>query len=154
MGLGIDLWPRIVRNHGYAPTFLAKCRKARRVKMRAIEGETDSLPVFELDEFRRFRERNVPAWAVDIVRAVCAAHGVPVAAVSGRVRNETTDRARRAAVYAIKAAQPDISSTTLGKWFGRHHTSILFALAVHQSETGAAPLTRYAGKGVQKARAA
>ena len=152
MSLGIDPWPRIAINRGYSPSFLAKARKAKRSMKR--DTEADALPVFKLDEDSRFRERCAPAWAIDIVRAICAAHGVSVAAIAGRVRNERTDRARRAAIYAVKASRPEMSSVTIGKWFGRHHTSILFALAVHQHETGAPPLTRYSGKGIQKPRAA
>ena len=49
--------------------------------------------------------------------------------------------ARREAIYRVKLEKPAVSSVQLGRWFNRHHSTIIFALARFQELTGAPALS-------------
>jgi len=62
------------------------------------------------------------------VEEVAVAHGLPVKVIMGRRRTVAVCRARNAAIRAVAAAYPGASSTAIGALFGRHYSTVLYAL--------------------------
>jgi chromosomal replication initiation ATPase DnaA len=63
-----------------------------------------------------------------IIDLVARMHGVSFAAVMGKSRRRHVVLARFAAICAVKEIRPCMTLPTLGRLFGRDHTSILNAL--------------------------
>jgi len=66
--------------------------------------------------------------ARQIVARVAYEHGVSVTDILSPTRVEAVVRARHTAIRRVHEALPAWSCTKLGKFFGRDHTTILFAL--------------------------
>lgn len=101
-----------------------------------------------------FRRRGMPTWAYQIVREVGYRHRVYLTDIASSNRFREVVAARTEAMYRIKAAKPEISSTQIGKWFEKDHTSILHGIASYQERTGAAPLFHYSLNRARKRNAA
>jgi chromosomal replication initiation ATPase DnaA len=52
---------------------------------------------------------------------------VSVKDLMGRDRHKKIAGARRCAMRAVRAMDPVPSLTTIGRWFGLHHTTVLHA---------------------------
>jgi chromosomal replication initiation ATPase DnaA len=66
--------------------------------------------------------------AHEIIYNVARNHGLGVRDILGGGRTKEVVKARHSAIKAVKAAKPHLSSTVIGRIFGRDHTSILWAL--------------------------
>lgn len=77
------------------------------------------------------RRRRAPRWAIELVCEVAARRGVPLDEVISDNRSRRAVEARFEAIYAIKSRNQALSSPTIGRWFDRDHTSILYAVACH-----------------------
>lgn len=133
----------------YART-MAGAERIAQERMSAIETERRSLPAPKVKikparppAIVSLRRRGMPDWAIDIFACVAASRGVSMDAMVGSVRSRAVVSARNEAVYRIKEAKVSLSSSMIARWFCRDHTTILFALASHQKETGAPELTKY-----------
>ena len=66
-----------------------------------------------------------------IIRALIAragdAHGVGVKEILSRYKGSNVQRARRAAMRLVRAEFPGMSWPQLGRVFGRHHSSVMYA---------------------------
>lgn len=102
-----------------------------------------NLQAVEKHASRNFRRRGMPEWAYQIVREVAYRHRVYLTDVASSNRCRDVVAARTEAMYRIKAAKESVSSTQIGKWFEKDHTSILHGIASYQERTGAAPLFHY-----------
>lgn len=71
-----------------------------------------------------------------IVAAVAAEYGVSIEAIYGRSRRQRYVIPRHAAIRAVAARFPQLSSVAIGRHFGRDHTSILYALGRIQKRRG------------------
>jgi chromosomal replication initiation ATPase DnaA len=91
----------------------------------------------------RFRKRGMPSWAFEIVKEVAYRHRVYLTDIASNNRVHAVVWARTEAMYRIKATKPALSSTQLGAWFDRDHTSILHGIAAHQERSGAKALVHY-----------
>jgi chromosomal replication initiation ATPase DnaA len=90
-----------------------------------------------------------------IVEETAEKHGVPPREILSSSRNRQVVAARTEAIYRTKAAKPIASAPTIGKWFGRDHTSILAALSRYQARHGAPVLSQYRkGSGARETGAA
>lgn len=85
----------------------------------------------------------LPEWVRRIVREVSEKHGVPPREILSRSRTVQVAAARTEAIYLTKATEPMTSAPTIGRWFGRDHTSVLTALARYQAKHGAPAYSRY-----------
>lgn len=90
-----------------------------------------------------FKSRYMPDWARDIVTEVCDRRGVHAVDMAGPSRRLPVVAARNEAIYLIKARKPILSSSRLGQWFDRDHTSCLYALASHAQASGLPALGRF-----------
>ena len=97
--------------------------------------------------------RLLPDWAKDVVREVCHRHDVPIHDIFGKAKTRLVAAARREAIYRVKFEKPSVSSGQLGHWFGRDHSTILFALARYQELYGA-PVLSISGSALTHRRAA
>lgn len=77
--------------------------------------------------------RHLPEWARDIVRTVARIRGVHPFELMSRSRIRKVMLARHEAMYRIKKAKPVLSSSQIGCWFHRDHTTVLSALARYQA---------------------
>lgn len=77
------------------------------------------------------RRRGVPQPVRAIILEAADRHGVPPLAVVNDVRIWRVVAARHEAMYLVKADGPMRSTTTIGGWFGKDHTSVLFGIAKH-----------------------
>ena len=68
-------------------------------------------------------------------------HDVPIHVIFSKAKALAIAAARREAIYRVKFEKPSVSSGQLGLWFGRDHSTIIFALARFQELTGAPVLT-------------
>jgi chromosomal replication initiation ATPase DnaA len=66
-------------------------------------------------------------YIIDLVNATAPLYGTTPQAVLGRCRHKLTVAARYECI-ARAAFETGASSTQLGRWFGRDHTTILYAL--------------------------
>lgn len=87
--------------------------------------------------------RHLPEWVRCIVRDAAEKHSVRMSDILSPSRARAVVRARCEALYFTKDSKPWLSSSQLGKWFGRDHTSVLFSIARHSEHTGATRLTTY-----------
>lgn len=101
------------------------------------------LRVLEELGMSRYRKQGMPKWARDIVREVAYRHKIYVSDLASDNRFHDVVHARTEAMYRIKAAKPEVSSTQLGKWFDRDHTSVLHGIAAHQERAGVPALVHY-----------
>lgn len=126
-----DPFEASMQNGGYTAEFIKRARENQRRREAVAVAR------------RIMKANNAPQWVADLVMDVAELHGVcPVKMLSsGRARNVVA--ARNEALYAVKATKPMLSSPQMARWFGRDHTTILFAIASHQESTGAPELTRY-----------
>lgn len=118
----------------YTESVIAKQREVRRI----AEAEE-----FRRQGLRKLADNGMPAWARAIVAEVADRHGVFVTQIAGKARMRKVVAARNEAAYLVKAAKPEVSALRMSGWFGRDHTTILFALASHAEKTGAPRLTTY-----------
>ena len=88
----------------------------------------------------RPRLNFLPDWVRSIIIQSARKHHVLVYDIMSPTRMAEVVRARNEAIYRIKAARPSLSAPRIGIWFGRDHTTILYAISRHQSETGSPPL--------------
>jgi chromosomal replication initiation ATPase DnaA len=101
--------------------------------------------------WRLMGSRGMPEWAREIVIECCDEAGVsPLDVISGR-RFKRIMGARHAALYHVCARRNAYTSIPkVGIWFGREHTSILYAIAKYAAEHDLPPLTTYS---IEKRRA-
>ncbi len=118
----------------YAEAAVAKQREARRIA--AVEE-------FRRQGLRKLADNGMPAWARAIVAEVADRNGVFLTEIAGKTRTRKVVAARNEAAYLVKAAKPEVPVLRMSGWFGRDHTTILFALASHAEKTGAPRLTTY-----------
>lgn len=102
-----------------------------------------TLQAVEQHAERNFRRRGMPGWAFQIMREVAYRHRIYLTDIASVSRFRDVVAARTEAMYLIKAAKPCLSSTQLGKWFDKDHTSILHGIASHQERTWAEPVFHY-----------
>lgn len=134
----IDPWDKISKFHGYSPEFTAQAKAAqarRRAAMLAEQNRTAAIGVM--------RQRCVPGWAVHIILEAAREHQICPHDIVRNCRAYRVVDARNDAIYRIKARKPVLSSPRLGQWFGKDHTSIIYALAYHSIATGLPKLTNY-----------
>lgn len=81
--------------------------------------------------------RRMPDWVKNVVREVCARHGVSVQDIMGPSKARVESTARREAIYLVKFEKPSVSSGQLGHWFDRDHSTIRCALARFEELHGA-----------------
>lgn len=126
------------RNRGFNPAFIVTAKEIQ--KARAIEAH-------RLMEESRAREllkaRKAPPWVRDIVLEISAKHCVSPAAVITESRTHPVTKARWEIIHLIKAKKPMLSAPQMGRWLGRNHTSILFALARYAELYGGPVMTGY-----------
>jgi chromosomal replication initiation ATPase DnaA len=94
-----------------------------------------------MEDLDRRAMRLLPEWAKEIVREVSTRHGVPIHQIFSKNKALPVAAARREAIYRVKFEKPSVSAGRLGQWFGRDHSTIIFALARFQELTGAPALT-------------
>ena len=87
--------------------------------------------------------RGIPDRVVAIMCNVAKAHGVSPADILGRRTLAKISKARREAMYAVRAlewgaAGAPPSYPQIGRWFGRDHTTIVVACQRCEAERGAA----------------
>lgn len=100
-----------------------------------------------MDPLRPLRRSGFPAWAIDIVCRVAEKHNIsPLRLVASTHRSIVVD-ARHEAIYEIKRAKPALSSTQIGKWFGRDHTSVLYGMARHAANNDLPPMCGFDASG-------
>lgn len=63
-----------------------------------------------------------------VIEAVCASHGLAVEDVVGRRKFKILADARIDAIRMVAEVRPDLSSSQIGRFFGRDHTTILYVL--------------------------
>lgn len=74
----------------------------------------------------------------DIIAAVARDYGLTPAHIYGVTKTKAVVRARRHAMWAVKQAYPDWSSTMLARKFGCDHTTILYSIQCHTKDPRAA----------------
>lgn len=87
------------------------------------------------------RKHLMPHWVQNIVMAAAELHRVPPAAIVGRSRHRVIVAARNEAWYQIKLTASPVtgeipSYPTIGKWFGRDHTTVLYGVFRHAFDNG------------------
>jgi hypothetical protein len=125
----------------YTKEFIKQALEARQ-----RDGEARILA--EKQEARRqgllaFKRRFMPEWARQIVEQTCDAHDICPSEVARDNRKHRAVKARNEAIYLVKARKPMLSSTQIGGWFGRDHTSILHSIASYSAATGSPALVGY-----------
>ena len=86
-----------------------------------------------------------------IIATVAILRGVTSEDILGRVKTGRIARARQEAAYYIRKIRPDISSPTIGRWFGyADHTSVLHGALTHakriqSGEADLIPMTEFYG---------
>lgn len=76
--------------------------------------------------------RSIPAAVVDIIIEMANVYEVPAhLLVASKPRSRVIAPARFAAIYTIRASNPNRSFETIGRWFGTDHTSVLYAAKRH-----------------------
>lgn len=101
-----------------------------------------------MEEFNRsglalFKERGMPRAYREIVHRVANERRVNVMLIAGASRMQVAVLPRNEAMYLIKALDPKISTTMLGKWFDKDHTAILHSIASHQERNNLPKLVGY-----------
>jgi hypothetical protein len=91
----------------------------------------------------KFKHSGMPEWARQIAEETAIRHGICVSEIANGSRKYKVVRVRNEAIYLVKARKPMLSSSQLGRWFDRDHTTILHALASHSDATGAPALVGY-----------
>lgn len=114
----------------YTKSFLEQARQKGRAELRRLG-------------VRKCVHRGMPQWAIDIVIEISERLGTCISDIADCKRTSLVVAARNEAMYRIKERKPSLSSPQIGKWFGRDHTSVLFAIASYQEATGADPLVGY-----------
>ncbi|WP_165358297.1 helix-turn-helix domain-containing protein [Mesorhizobium sp. Pch-S] len=117
-------------NRIYTKSFLQEARKKGRAELRRVGT-------------KKCVHRGMPQWAIDIVQEIAERLGACISDIADSTRTSLVVAARNEAMYRVKERKPSLSSTQIGKWFGRDHTSVLFAIASYQEATGADPLVGY-----------
>lgn len=84
---------------------------------------------------------NAAIRAEAIVREVAERHGVSYRDIVGHSRIRHIVCARYAAIRAVYAACPEMSSPRIGRLFNRDHTSILYAVG-RTKHTKQSPINR------------
>jgi chromosomal replication initiation ATPase DnaA len=72
-----------------------------------------------------------------IIAVAAAAERVSIDDVLGASRKRAVVRARHAAMRAVKARYPHRSFPEIGRIFGCHHTTVIYALGAQKRRTGA-----------------
>ena len=91
----------------------------------------------------RMKRNGAPEWVADTIFATAAAYNISAADIMFGLRTYDVVDARHAAIYAVKATKPVLSSTLIAKWFGIDHTTVLNSMAAHSHKTGAPSMTKY-----------
>lgn len=65
---------------------------------------------------------------IDLIRSVAQKHGVSVAAIKGRAREQSIVAIRHEAIGLTYKLRPDLSLPQIGRVFNRDHTTVLFAV--------------------------
>lgn len=95
---------------------------------------------------RTMKKRFAPTWVVDIVEKVSHECGVSMLEMIGRSRTKLVVEARHQAVYEVLRMKPTLSSVTVGRWFDRDHSAILYAAAKHALVGDLEPVVGYDAK--------
>ncbi|MER9768941.1 hypothetical protein NKJ09_23085 [Mesorhizobium sp. M0189] len=91
-------------------------------------------------------DRRLPHWVREILTEVAGAHKVTPNTILMDFRHDKACLARREAIYRIKVQKPALSSPQIGRWFDKNAATILYSLARHAEQTGAAKLSEYSLK--------
>ncbi len=82
--------------------------------------------IANLDDLTGLR-RTVPEIVRAIVASVALESGIPAEEIVGRSQSQATVRARWQAIARVRE-HTDASTPQIGRWFGRDHSSVLYAL--------------------------
>lgn len=134
----IDPWSNISKLKGYSPEFIAQVREAQRRKLAEQVAEQERKQAAD-----KMHLRSVPKWVADIIFETAKEHGASPFDIVGESRKYRDVDCRAEAIYRIKDKRPSLSSPRIAKWFGKDHTSILYALSYHSRRTGLPRLSNY-----------
>lgn len=129
-----------IENKDFGPVYAKEARQRSQAKTQSATAIIQSLHRIGMKMFAR---RGLPEWAREIVSDVAAKHLVSVYDLAGEGRSVKIVAARHEAIYRLKEHKQTLTSTQIGKWFARDHTSILFAIASHAEKTGEPKLVGY-----------
>lgn len=144
-----DPYEAIMRQGGYSEAVLKRQREKER--QRAAEAkrieEMDRADKmrrdFQTQALKAMRTRLVPGWASQIITDAARRHGVQLFDVVARSVRKEVVAARHEAMYLIKAAKPVLSCPMIGSWFGRDHTSVLYAITKYAIDNGLPKFSKY-----------
>jgi hypothetical protein len=88
---------------------------------------------------RPVETRKLPLRVLTILNCVSADTGIPVELVRGRDRGRNTTRTRHIVWHLVREMLPALSIASIGRMFGRDHTSVLSGLRKMQSEIAINP---------------
>jgi hypothetical protein len=99
------------------------------------------VPATDTDALRMMKRNLMPFWARTIVMAAAEIHRVDPGDIIGRSRRRAIVLVRNEVWYRIKLTASPVtgeipSYPTIGKWFGRDHSSIIYGAARHAFENG------------------
>lgn len=166
---GVDkIWERSSRMGGYNAETIARVRARERERaadlQRDFEEEARKREVAkrraaarraEKAFIRLARQRNIPDAVVRIIRVIAEHNRVAPRDIIGRNLARDVCQARAAAVYAIRSTATcrlSRSYPTIGHWFGRDHTTMLYAAKVHATRHGLPDITGLSSKAVDRKR--
>jgi chromosomal replication initiation ATPase DnaA len=124
----------------YNPALVARRMHEEELReARQILEDADKAALAEM------RKRFVPQWARDIIVSSVSEEGVHLGEVLGASRRRDVVQARHRAMYLIKATKPGLSFPQIAKWFGKDHTSTLYAVAKYGIRNGLPAFTSSMG---------
>lgn len=126
-----EVWARVAHTRSRAVDESAHVRaRARAVnESAAISAAMQHAHEFLAD--LTSTKRVVPHIVRSIVASVAMEHGVKASEIMGRSRNATVHAARRSAMVRVRDAT-GASTSVIGKWFDRDHSTVVFAIAADE----------------------
>lgn len=147
------------RQHLYNPSFVLKARERRRQEAIEREREIERQKEREREERKRLaaeaaardplgplRRAGFPGWAINIICRVAAKHDIAPTTLITSPRRAVA-YARYEAIYEMKREKPSVSSSKMGRWFRRDHTSILYGIARHAAINNLTQLSNFDASG-------